>query len=128
MIVAALAACAADPLLLLFLPRGGGAVNLAIAQAGAMLVALIVLTGFASRTKRQWPRPRDLAVTIFANALMSAIILPMRAQEPGLATLAEQIAAGVAIYSVVVLGFDVAGLRSLTIAHLRLTFARMKTL
>ncbi len=128
LIVAALAACAADPLLLLFLPRGGGAVNLAIAQAGAMLVALIVLTGFASRTKRQWPRPRDLAVTIFANALMSAIVLPMRAQEPGLVTLAEQIATGVAVYSVVVLGFDVAGLRSLTIAHLRLTFARMKTL
>ncbi len=93
-----------------------------------MLVALIVLTGFASRTKRQWPRPRDLAVTIFANALMSAIVLPMRAQEPGLVTLAEQIATGVAVYSVVVLGFDVAGLRSLTIAHLRLTFARMKTL
>jgi len=128
LIVAALAACAADPLLLLVLPRGGGASNLAIAQAGAMLAALIVLISFASRAKRQWPRPRDLAVTVFANALMSAIVLPMRGQEPGLATLVEQISSGVSIYAVVVLGFDVAGLRGLTIARLRLTVARMKTL
>jgi small-conductance mechanosensitive channel len=128
LIVAALAACAADPLLLLVLPRGGGASNLAIAQAGAMLVALIVLTGFASRAWRQWPRPRDLAVTVFANALMGAIVLPMRGQQPGLATLIEQIAAGVAVYAVVVLGFDVAGLRSLTFARLRLAAARTKTL
>ena len=61
-----------------------------------MLVALVVLTGFASRAWRQWPRPRDLAVTVFANALMGAIVLPMRGQEPGLATLVEQIATGVA--------------------------------
>ena len=128
LIVAALAACAADALLLLILPQDAGASSLAIAQAGAMLAALIVLIGFASRTKRQWPRPRDLAVTVFANALMSAIVLPMRGQEPGLATLVEQIATGLAVYAVVVLGFDVAGLRGLTIARLRLTVARMKTL
>jgi small-conductance mechanosensitive channel len=92
-----------------------------------MLAALIVLTGFASRAWQQWPHPRDLAVTVFANALMSAIVLPMRAQEPGLATLVEQIVTGVAVYAVVVLGFDVAGLRGLTIARLRLRFARTRT-
>ncbi|MGH6841851.1 MAG: lipopolysaccharide biosynthesis protein, partial [Methylocella sp.] len=118
----------ADPLLLLFLPRGGGASTLAIAQAGAMLAALIVLIFFASRAKRQWPRLRDLAVTVLANGVMSAFVLPMRSQEPGLATLIEQIGTGVAVYAVVVLGFDVAGLRSLTIARLRLAAARMKTL
>jgi O-antigen/teichoic acid export membrane protein len=128
LIVAALAACAADALLLLILPHDAGASSLAIAQAGAMLAALIVLIGFASRAWRQWPRPRDLAVTVFANALMSAIVLPMRGQDPGLATLIGQIATGVAVYAVVVLGFDVAGLRGLTIARLRLTVARMKTL
>jgi O-antigen/teichoic acid export membrane protein len=128
LIVAALAACATDALLLLILPQDAGASSLAIAQAGAMLAALIVLIGFASRAKRQWPRPRDLAVTVFANALMSAIVLPMRGQEAGLTTLVEQIATGVAVYAVIVLGFDVAGLRGLTIARLRLTVARMKTL
>jgi small-conductance mechanosensitive channel len=113
--------------LLLSLPQDAGASSLAIAQAGAMLAALIVLIGFATRAKRQWPRPRDLAVTVFANALMSAIVLPMRGQEPGLATLVEQISTGVAIYAVVVLGFDVAGLRGLTVARLRLRFVRTKT-
>jgi hypothetical protein len=128
LIAAALAACAADPLFLLFLHRDGGASSLAIAQAGAMLTALVVLIGFASSTWRHWPRPRDLAVAVFANALMGAIVLPMREHEPGLATLIEQIATGVAVYAFVVLGMDVAGLRGITLARLRLTFARMKTL
>jgi small-conductance mechanosensitive channel len=128
MIAAAMAACAADPLLLLFLHLDDGASSLAIAQAGAMLIALIVLIMFASATWRQWPRPRDLAAVVFANALMGAIVLPMRGREPGLATLIEQAATGAAIYTFVVLGLDVAGLRGMVLARLRLTFARMKTL
>ncbi|HEY8006546.1 MAG TPA: lipopolysaccharide biosynthesis protein [Methylocella sp.] len=128
LIAAALAACAADPLLLLFLHPGDGASRLAIAQTGAMLTALIVLIGFACRAWRQWPRPRDLAAAAFANALMGAIVLPMRDHEPGLATLLEQVATGVAVYAAVVLSFDVAGLRAITLARVRLTFARMKPL
>jgi O-antigen/teichoic acid export membrane protein len=128
LIAAALAACAADPLLLVFLHRDGGASSLAIAQAGAMVIALIVLTGFAIPRWRHWPRPRDLAVAVFANALMGAIVLPMRMHEPGLATLIEQIATGAAIYAIVILGLDVAGLRGIVLARLRLTVARMKTL
>jgi O-antigen/teichoic acid export membrane protein len=128
LIAAALAACAADPLLLLFLHPGDGASRLAIAQTGAMLTALIVLIGFACRAWRQWPRPRDLAVAAFANALMGAIVLPMRNHEPGLATLFEQVATGVAVYAAVVLSFDVAGLRAIALARVRLTFARMKPL
>jgi len=128
LIAAALVACAADPILLLVLHQDDGASSLAIAQTGAMLAALIVLIGFASLTWQQWPRPRDLAVAVFANALMGAIVLPMRSQEPGLATLFEQIATGVIIYAVVVLGLDVAGLRGIVLARLRLTFARTKTL
>ncbi len=128
LIAAALVACAADPILLLVLHQDDGASSLAIAQTGAMLAALIVLIGFASLTWQQWPRPRDLAVAVFANALMGVIVLPMRSQEPGLATLFEQIATGVIIYAVVVLGLDVAGLRGIVLARLRLTFARTKTL
>ena len=93
-----------------------------------MLTALIVLIGFACRAWRQWPRPRDLAVAAFANALMGTIVLPMRDHEPGLATLFEQVATGVAVYAAVVLSFDVAGLRAITLARVRLTFARMKPL
>ena len=128
LIVAALAACAADPLLLLILRGGDGASSLAVAQTGAMLTALAVLTGFASVAWRQWPRPRDLAAVVFANAMMGVIVLPMRGHEPGLATLVEQIAAGVSIYTFVILGLDVAELRGIILARLRLTVARMKTL
>ena len=128
LIAAALVACAADPILLLVLHQDDGTSSLAIAQTGAMLAALIVLIGFASLTWQQWPRPRDLAVAVFANALMGVIVLPMRSQEPGLATLFEQIATGIIIYAVVVLGLDVAGLRGIVLARLRLTFARTKTL
>jgi len=128
LIAAALVACATDPILLLVLHQDDGASSLAIAQTGAMLAALIVLIGFASLTWQQWPRPRDLAVAVFANALMGAIVLPMRSQEPGLATLFEQIATGIIIYAVVVLGLDVAGLRGIMLTRLRLTFARTKTL
>jgi hypothetical protein len=52
----------------------------------------------------------------------------MRGREPGLATLIEQAATGAGIYTFVVLGLDVAGLRGMVLARLRLTFARMKTL
>jgi O-antigen/teichoic acid export membrane protein len=128
LIVAALAACAADPLFLLMLPRDGGAARLAIAQSGAMLLALIVLICFASRAWRRWPRIRDLAVIVFGNAVMSALVLPLRATEPGLATLILQVATGAAVYAFVVLGLDVAGLQRLTITRLRLTFAQVKSL
>ncbi len=128
LIVAALSACAADPLLLLILPRDEGASRLAIAQAGAMVVALLVLAGFARRIWRRWPRLRDLAAIVFANAVMSLAVLPMRDKDPGLATLIEQAGTGAAVYAAVALGLDVAGLRSLAMSTLRLALARAKTL
>jgi O-antigen/teichoic acid export membrane protein len=128
LVVAALAACAADPLLLFMLPRDSGASRLAIAQSGALLLALAVLICFAARAWRPWPRTRDFAVIVFGNAAMSVIVLPLRGQDPGVATLILQVAAGVATYACVLLGLDLAGLQSLTISRLRLTFARVKTL
>jgi len=128
LIAAALAACIADPLLLLLLNQGGDAASLAIAQAGAMMTALIVLALFATTMWEHWPRPRDLAVVVFANAVMGALVLPLRAEAPGLATLLEQVTMGAGVYACIVLGFDVAGMRSMLITRLRLTYARMKTL
>jgi O-antigen/teichoic acid export membrane protein len=128
LIVAALAACVVDPLLILILPRDADGSSFAIAQAGAMVAALVVLVAYASAAKREWPRPRDLAITMLANALMSVAILPMRDQHPGLATLAEQVSVGIAVYAFIVLGLDVAGLRGITLARLRLAGARTKAL
>jgi hypothetical protein len=56
------------------------------------------------------------------------VVLPRRERDPGVATLAVQIAAGAAIYALIVMAADIAGLRSLTLARLRLAFARTKTL
>ncbi|MBO0733869.1 MAG: lipopolysaccharide biosynthesis protein [Methylocapsa sp.] len=128
LIVAALAACAADSLLLLALPLDSGASRLAAAQSGAMLLALLVLMAFASRAWRHWPRVRDLAVVLLGNAIMSAILLPMREREPGLATGSLQIVAGAAVYAFVVLGLDLAGLQGLAVARLRVAVSRLKTL
>jgi O-antigen/teichoic acid export membrane protein len=128
LVVAALVACIVDPLLILILPRDADASSLAIAQAGALVAALVTLVAFASFARPQWPRPRDLAMTALGNAVMAAALLPMRDKEPGLATLIEQIATGVGVYALVVMSADVAGLRSLTLARLKLTAGRMKTL
>jgi O-antigen/teichoic acid export membrane protein len=126
LIVAALAACAADPLLLFLLPSDGGAARLAIAQSGTMLLALIVLIGFAGRSWRRWPAPRDLAVIALGNAVMSVFVLPLRDWEPGLATLTLQITLGAAIYALVVLGLDIASLQSLVLSRLRLALVQAK--
>jgi len=128
LVAAALVACLVDPLLILALPRDSDASSLAIAQAGAMVAALVTLVAFASFSRPQWPSLRDLFTIALANAVMSAALLPMRDREPGLATLAEQIALGVAVYAFVVMSADVAGLRSITLARLKLTAGRMKTL
>jgi O-antigen/teichoic acid export membrane protein len=128
LIAAALIACAVDCLLIFILPQNPDASSLAIAQAGALLAALIALIGFASFATPQWPRARDFAGVIFANALMSAALLPMREIEPGLGTLVQQIGLGVVIYAFVVMGFDIANLRTLTLARLRLKSEGMNPL
>ncbi len=128
LIAAALVACIVDPVLVAVLPRGDGASSLAIAQAGAMLASLVALIGFATAAKPKWPRARDIGAIILGNAAMAAALLPLRAGEPGLATLAVQIAAGAAVYSAIVMGADIAGMRSLAVERLRLTLARTKTL
>ena len=128
LIAAALVACAVDPLLILVLPRGDGASSLAIAQAGALLASLVTLVGFAGAAKPKWPRARDIGAIILANAAMVALVLPLRDRDPGVATLAVQIGAGAAIYALIVMVADIAGLRSLALTRLRLAFARTKTL
>ncbi|VTZ28374.1 Teichoic acid transporter (fragment) [Methylocella tundrae] len=128
LIVAAIVACLVDPLLIIALPRDADASSLAIAQAGALLASLITLIGFASAAKPKWPRMRDIGAIILGNAVMAAALLPMRDRDPGVATLIVQITLGVAVYALIVMSADIAGLRAITLARLRLSFARTKTL
>jgi O-antigen/teichoic acid export membrane protein len=127
LIAAALVACAVDPLLLLVLPHAADASMLAVAQSGAYASALIVLIIFAAYSKPQWPRLYDIWATVLGTIAMAAALLPLRAAEPGLLTLVEQIAAGVIIYAFCVFTLDTAGLRRVLIARLGPVAARFRT-
>ncbi|ACK51027.1 membrane protein involved in the export of O-antigen and teichoic acid-like protein [Methylocella silvestris BL2] len=128
LIVAALVACVVDPLLIVILPREAGASGLAIAQAGALLASLVTLVAFAGAARPRWPRLRDIVAIIFGNAAMAAALLPLRESQPGLATLAAQISLGAAVYALIVMSSDIAGMRALALAQIRLAFARRKAI
>jgi O-antigen/teichoic acid export membrane protein len=126
LIAAAVIACIVDPLLILVLPRNPDASSFAIAQSGAYVAALAALVVMASFTKPQWPRLRDLALTALGTAAMAAALLPLRAHNPGLLTLAGQVLAGTVIYTFFVYIFDIAGLRVIILARLRPILARFQ--
>ena len=112
MIVAALAACLADAVLILFSPRGADALWLALAQSISSIVGLGVAFAFALTTAPRWPRLRDIAASGFATGVMVIALLPLRGA-PGLATLIEQTLLGLGIYGGLALLFDLGGLRAL---------------
>ena len=126
LIAAAVVGCVADPLILLASPRTQDASRLAIAQSGAFFMAFVALVGLACLSKPVWPKARDLAATILATVAMSAVLLPLRAQPPGLFVLVAQILAGVAVYGILLFVFDIASLRGLILGRLRPTVARFK--
>ncbi len=127
LIGAAVVACIADPLILLALPRTKDASSLAIAQSGAFAVALVTLIAIAGVAKPVWPRTRDLLATALATVAMAAVLMPMRAQPPGIVTLVEQIAGGMLVYGALVALFDIATLRTLVLGGLRPVVARFRT-
>ena len=118
MIAAAVAGCVADPLLLLALPHTSDATSLAIAQSGAFVVAFVTLVAVSCLSKPIWPKPRDLVFTALATGAMAAVLLPLRAREPGIFTLVEQILGGSIVYGALVFLFDIAALRTLILDRL----------
>jgi len=119
MIAAALVAAAAGLALLAVLPWGKDASNLALAQCGAYVAALVATLIFAARENPFWPRLRDIAATIAATLGMALALAPLRDLEPGIATLLLQIGLGGAIYGGLTLAFDTAGLRGETLAWVK---------
>lgn len=126
LIAAAVAGCAADPIILYLLPRSRDASSLAIAQSGAFAVAFVTLVGIACLSKPVWPRPRDLIATILGTLTMVALVLPLRGQPPGVVTFVEQIVAGLAAYATFVAIFDIASLRTLIVERLAPMVTRFK--
>lgn len=113
MIVAALAACAVDALVVAFAPRGADALWLALAQSGAGCAGLGVALLYALAARPEWPRPRDLVVSGLATMAMVAALAPLRSRSPGAATLIDQTLLGVAIYGGLAFAFDLAGFRGM---------------
>jgi O-antigen/teichoic acid export membrane protein len=110
-VAGALAACVANPVLFFLLPRSADASSLAMAQSLAMAVGLVTLIGFAQLNAPQWPRFRDLALTVLGCLGMAALAGPLRSLRPGLALMATQIVLGGGFYLLIVAAFDIAGMR-----------------
>lgn len=119
LVVAAGAAAVVSALLVFVLPWGEDASNLAIAQAGGYVAALVATIYFALRAQPVWPSFWDLSAAVVGTTLMALALNPMRDMTPGFFTLLLQVVAGGAIYGVMVLVFDIAGLRAVTLAWLR---------
>jgi O-antigen/teichoic acid export membrane protein len=111
MILAALAAIAADAALIAALPRGEAGYWLANAQSGALVIGLAVALLLAGATRPQWPRARDLIGALAATGAMALALWPLRRLEPSLALLTAQVALGAAVYGALAWTFDVARLR-----------------
>jgi O-antigen/teichoic acid export membrane protein len=119
LIAAAVAAAVVSLLLLFLLPWGRDASNLAIAQAGGYVAALVATIYFALRAQPVWPSFWDLYAAAVGTGAMFVVLMPTRGMAPGFLTLIVQIAAGAAVYGAMVLLFDIAGLRALALAWLR---------
>ena len=85
--------------------------DLAKAQSLAFAAGLASLILFAMASRPQWPRLRDLALTLVAAGGMAALAAPLRSLEPGLPLMLTQIVLAGSFYLLIVAVFDLAGLR-----------------
>jgi peptidoglycan biosynthesis protein MviN/MurJ (putative lipid II flippase) len=113
LIIAALAAVVFGLALLFVLPWGEDASNLAIAQGGAYVAALVATVYFALRTQPVWPSFWDMFAALVATGAMSLALTPLREMTPGVLTLIAQILVGASIYGLLTVAFDIAGLGDL---------------
>ena len=100
------------------MPAGAGAIGYAVVLSAALGAGLLALIAAASLVRASWPSPRDLAVTLLGALAMAGALLPLRAMDPGWVTLLMQVVLGTLVYGGFVALFDLAGLRSLALAHL----------
>ena len=110
-IAAAISACLADALLLALLPPTWDVDILALAQSGALICGFLTLLALSPLAKPTWPKPRDLLGLIIATAAMTGSVWPLREMPPGLSALFIQAAVGGFIYIIILMAFDVLGLR-----------------
>ena len=113
LIAAALVASLANGVLLFTLPAVNDASDYAVAQTCSLAVGMLTLLLLATRLKPVWPRARDILLPVLATAVMLLVVGPLRALPPGFLALGLQTLAGITVYGLVALVFDIGGLRSL---------------
>jgi hypothetical protein len=117
--VAAVIALLTDLGLLAFTNANASVVSLARAYSLSLVVAAVVSTVVAFRRPVMRPNLRDLALVVGAVVVMVAAVRPLNALTSHVVAALAAIAVGGAIYSAILLAFDVAGLRKLLVAKLR---------
>lgn len=118
LIVTAGLAAAANFGLSLAMPATAGAIGYAVSLSAALGIGLLALLVAATLVGAAWPSPRDLAGTVMGALGMAAAVVPLRGMAPGWSTLLLQVSVGAMVYGAFVAAFDLAGLRSLALAHL----------
>lgn len=119
LIIGGLVALIANGLAILWLPASSDASTFALAQSVSSGAALAVMILFLFTLTPMWPSPRDIAGALVSAGLMLVAVTPLRAMTPGFVTLVLEIGAGVSIYALGVLAFDVGRLRSLLVPRLQ---------
>ena len=84
---------------------------LALAQSGALICGFLTLLALSPLARPTWPKIRDLSGIVLATAAMTGAVWPLRDMAPGLSALASQAALGGIIYFIMLVSFDIAGLR-----------------
>jgi len=110
-IAASASACVADALLLAFLPPTWDVDMLALAQSGALICGFVTLLALSPLAKPIWPQPQDMIGIMIATAAMTGFVWPLRNMTPGLTALVMQATLGGLVYALVLIAFDVVGLR-----------------
>lgn len=103
----------AGNLLLVFGPGSvGGPLRYAYAQAGAFIIALSVTACISLRSLPSWPPLRDGAGAVLGVLLMVVVVWPVSGHFAAPVEFVLQVALGIAVYAVTILGLDVMGCRS----------------
>lgn len=126
LVIAALAAAIANMFLLGAMGTAQDASGHAATQAAAFSVGFVTLAAFAALRTGARPRWRDIGLTCLACAAMTAALLPLRAMQPGFATLLLQVGLGAGLCVGLYLVFDVGEARRLLAARAKLALARRK--
>jgi len=125
---AAALALATDIALLVFGDAGASVEGLARAYSISVAVAAVAATAFAFRDRAVRPRMRDVAVLVAAVALMVAVVRPLNGLASPILGAGAAVVLGGAVYALMLLAFDLAGLRSMLIGRLRALGARRRAL